>query len=120
METVAVPAGLRVSSLRMISRHIARKYVPDRIYKPLLVVMLVISQFSLVLHQLDLDRHADGKECTICLAAPGLDHALASGFAPPIVPVAVDSPGALPARFPLSRTPVRRVARSPPAHALHA
>ena len=120
METVAVPAGLRVSSLRMISRHIARKYVPDRIYKPLLVVMLVISQFSLVLHQLDLDRHADGKECTICLASPGLDHALATGFLPPAIEAAVDAPGALPANIPVSRTPVRLVARSPPVSALHA
>jgi hypothetical protein len=104
----------------VINRLTVSGYLPDRLRRLLLIVALVICQFSLVQHQLDIERHADGKECTICLAAPGLDHALASGFAPPIVPVAVDSPGALPARFPLSRTPVRRVARSPPAHALHA
>jgi hypothetical protein len=81
---------------------------------------LVICQFSLVLHQLDIENHADGKECTICLASQVLDHALASGFLPPADTATIESPGILPVSFTVSRTPVRQVARSPPVSALHA
>jgi hypothetical protein len=86
----------------------------------LFIVVLVICQFSLVLHQLDIEHHADGKQCTICMAFQGLDHALGTGFVPPTVQASVEIPGTLPANLPLSRTPVRLVARSPPVSALHA
>jgi len=104
----------------VINRLTAYGYPPDRLCRLLFIVALVICQFSLVLHQLDIEHHADGKPCSICLASQGLDHALAAGFVPPTVEATVESPGALPANFPLSRTPVRLVARSPPVSALHA
>ena len=104
----------------MINRLTAHGYRPDRLCRLLFIVALVICQFGLVLHQTDIEHHADGKECTICLAFHGLDHALGTGFVPPTVQATVEIPGALPANLPLSRTPVRLVARSPPVFALHA
>ena len=94
--------------------------MPDRFYRLLFIVTLLVCQFSLVMHQADVEHHADGKECTICLASPGLDHALASGFLSPSVDVTGDSPAATPAIPPVSRTPVRLVARSPPTFPLQA
>jgi hypothetical protein len=94
--------------------------MPDRLCRLLFIVALVICQFGLVLHQLDIEHHADGKQCTICLASQGLDHALGTGFVLPTIEATVESPGALPADVPVSRTPVRLVARSPPVSALHA
>jgi hypothetical protein len=82
--------------------------------------VLLVCQFSLVLHQLDVEHHADAQECKICLASQGLDHALATGFLPPINEAAAEPPGILPASFSVSRTPLRQVARSPPVSALHA
>jgi hypothetical protein len=90
----------------------------DRIYRLLFAVLLVIGQFALVLHQLDIERHTDGKECSICLAAHNLNQLLPAGFTPPVVAAVAESPGALPASFPVSRTPARLVARSPPVPAL--
>jgi hypothetical protein len=94
--------------------------VPNSLYRLLFVAALLICQFSLVLHQTDIEHHADGKECTICLASHGLDHALGTGFVTPTVQATVEIPGTLPANLPLSRTPVRLVARSPPVSSLHA
>jgi hypothetical protein len=82
----------------VINRLTAYRNMPDRLCRLLFIVALLICQFSLVLHQTDIEHHADGKECTICLASHGLDHALGTGFV----------------------TPVRLVARSPPVFALHA
>jgi hypothetical protein len=82
--------------------------------------VLVVCQFSLVLHQLDIEHHANTKECTICLASQGLDHALAFGSLPAIDEATIEPPGILPVIFTISRTPVRQVARSPPVSALHA
>lgn len=93
---------------------------PDRIYKLLLVVMLVISQFALALHKVDFAHHAHGKKCAICLAAHALDHPLPAGFTPPVVPNSHVVPVTRPPRFTVRRTPVRLVARSPPIPALHA
>jgi hypothetical protein len=104
----------------MIIGSLARNRMSDRIHRLLLAVLLLIGQLSLMLHQLDFDHHANGKECTICLAAQGLDHALPIGFVPPTIEVVAESPGALPVSFTVSRTPVRLVARSPPIPALHA
>jgi hypothetical protein len=104
----------------VINRLTAYGYRPDKLCRLLFIVALVICQFSLVLHQLDVEHHADGKQCTICLASQGLDHALATGFLPPIVQATSESPGVLPTSLPVSRTPVRLVARSPPVPALHA
>ncbi len=94
--------------------------MPDRIYRYLFIVALVVCQFSLVLHQLDVEHHADSKECTICLASQGLDHALASVCLPPADEATIEPPGILPAKFTVSRAPVRQVARSPPVSTLHA
>jgi hypothetical protein len=104
----------------VINRFTARGYPPGSLCRLLFIVVLVICQFSLVLHQLDVEHHADGKTCTICLASQGLDHALANDFLPPTVQAGVESPRPLPASFPVSRTPVRLVARSPPVFALPA
>jgi hypothetical protein len=104
----------------VINRLTAYDYRPDRLCRLLFIVALVICQFSLVLHQLDVEHHADGKQCTICLASQGLDHALGADFVPPIVQATSESPVALPTSLPVSRTPVRLVARSPPVPALHA
>jgi hypothetical protein len=104
----------------MIIGSLARDHMSDRIHRLLFAVLLVIGQLSLMLHQLDFEHHADGKQCTICLAAQSLDHALTAGFVPPAIEAVTESPGVLPASFPISRTPVRLVARSPPVPALHA
>ncbi|MGB7934378.1 MAG: hypothetical protein WCH04_19560 [Gammaproteobacteria bacterium] len=119
-KTVAVAAGLRVSSPVVINRLTAYRYTPDRLCRLLFVVALVICQFGLVLHQMDIEHHANGKECTICLASQSLDHALGAGFVPPTVQASVEIPGALPASLAVSRTPVQLVARSPPVSPLHA
>jgi hypothetical protein len=52
----------------------------DRLYRLLFVLALVICPFILFLHQLDIEHHADPKECRICLASQGHDHALALGI----------------------------------------
>jgi len=89
-------------------------------YRLLLVLLLVISQYFLVLHQLDVEHHANAKQCSICLASHALDHGLVSG-APVLGALAgVEPPAIKPAVFLLSRNPVRQVARSPPVSALHA
>jgi hypothetical protein len=117
---VAVAAGWCVSFPVVINRLTAYGYRPERLCRLLFIVALVICQFSLVLHQADIEHHADGKECTICLASHGLDHALATDFLPPILQATSESPGVPPAILTLSRTPVRLVARSPPVSSLHA
>jgi hypothetical protein len=104
----------------VINRFTARGYPPGSLCRLLFIVALVVCQFSLVMHQLDVEHHADGKPCTICLASQGLDHALTSAFQPPTVQAGVESPGPLPASLPVTRTPVRLVARSPPVVALPA
>jgi len=43
-----------------------------------LAALLVLSQSALLLHQSDIDAHSDGKPCSVCLLAHGLDNALAS------------------------------------------
>ena len=92
----------------------------DRLYRLLFILALVVCQFSLVLHQLDIEHHADARECTICLASHGLDNALSFGYLPATDEATIEPPGILPASFIISRTPVRQVARSPPISALHA
>jgi hypothetical protein len=93
---------------------------PERLFRLLFVVALLASQFSLLHHQLDIQHHANGKECSICLASPGLGHALATSFLPPPVQVAAETPFLVPQVCAGSNTPVRLVARSPPASPLHA
>jgi hypothetical protein len=103
----------------VINRLTAYGYRTGSLCRLLFIVALVICQFSLVLHQMDIEHHADGKKCTICLASQGLDHALATDFLPPIVHASAESPDVLPERVPVIRTLVRLVARSPPVSALH-
>jgi hypothetical protein len=92
----------------------------DGLFRLLFVVALLVSQFSLLEHQMDIAHHADGKECSICLASPGLDHALSATFLPPPVQPVVEAPGVLAEVVAGSRTPARLVARSPPVSLLHA
>jgi hypothetical protein len=120
LKKVVVSAGLWVSSPFVINRPTVPGHVPYRRYRLLFVLVLVICQFSLVLHQMDIEHHANTKECTICLASHGLDHALASGSLPATDEATIEPPGIMPASFIVSRTPVRQVARSPPVSALHA
>ena len=94
--------------------------VPDRLFRLLFIVALLVSQFSLLHHQLDIEHHANGKACTICLASPGLDHALGGTFLPPLDQAAFEVPAILRPSFCGSRIPVRLVARSPPLSLLHA
>jgi hypothetical protein len=95
-------------------------YPPERCLRLLFVAALLVGQFSLLLHQLDLEHHAEGKACSICLASPGLDHALAAVPLPATVRATAEAPVVLPASFPVARSPVRLVARSPPVSPLHA
>ena len=104
----------------MINRLTAPAQLPVRLCRLIFIVVLLVCQFSLVLHQLDVEHHADAQECKICLASQSLDHALATGFLSPIDEAATEPPGIRPAGFSASRTPLREVARSPPVSALHA
>jgi hypothetical protein len=92
----------------------------SNLYKLLLVVLLVISQFFLLLHQLDVEHHADAKDCTICLALHALDHGLAAGSLALTVEAAAEPPCILPVVTPEFCSLLRQVARSPPVSALHA
>ena len=103
----------------MINRLTAHGYKPG-LCRLLFIAALAICQFSLVLHQMDIEHHADGKKCTICLASQGLGHALATDFLSPIVHATAESPAVLTESLPVIRTLVRLVARSPPVPALHA
>jgi hypothetical protein len=87
---------------------------PDRLFRLLFIVALLVSQFSLLEHQMDIEHHADGKECSICLASPGLDHALSASILPSPVQGAIEAPPVVTKHSVASRTPVRLVARSPP------
>jgi hypothetical protein len=119
-ETVAVTTAVRVLSPAVINRLTAPGNVPDRFKGLLFVVVLLVCQFSLVLHQLDVEHHTAAQECKICLASQSLDHALATGFLSPLDEAATEPPGIRPASFNSSRTTLREVARSPPVSALHA
>jgi hypothetical protein len=89
-------------------------------FRLLFIFVLLVCQFSLLEHQLDIEHHANGKVCTICLASPGLDHALSITFPPPPVRAVVEAPVDFAEPLTDSRTPVRLVARSPPLLALPA
>lgn len=89
-------------------------------FRLLFIVALLFSQFNLLEHQLDIQHHADGKECKICLVSPGLNHALSVIFLPPTVRAVVEAPVNFAEPLADSRTPVRQVARSPPPLALPA
>jgi hypothetical protein len=81
----------------------------------ILALLLVLGQSGLVLHQLDFDQHADSGACAVCLAAHGLDHAIATQFTP-LLPAAVAVlPLAAVTASPVSPAPAFRLARSPPA-----
>jgi len=92
----------------------------ERLCRFLLVLALVICQFGLVLHQLDVEQHAGDGECSVCLASHALGHGLATDPLTTTVDAAVEPPGVQPAEYSATRTPVRQVARSPPSFTLHA
>jgi hypothetical protein len=90
------------------------------LYRLLFILALFTCQFSLVLHQQEIEHHANTKQCPICLASQGLKHAFASGSLPAIDEATIAPPAILPASFIVSCDPMRQVARSPPVSALHA
>ena len=47
-----------------------------RLFSMVLAVALIVGQLFLVLHSHDLDRHANGEACELCMHSAGLDHAL--------------------------------------------
>lgn len=89
-------------------------------FRLLFIVALLFSQFNLLEHQLDIQHHADGKECKICLASPGLNHALSITFLPLPLRAVVEAPVVFTERRTVSLAPVRQVARAPPISSLHA
>ena len=46
----------------------------------LLAALLVIGQAALLAHQSDVAAHSLGDQCTVCLLAHGLDHAVPGKF----------------------------------------
>ena len=54
----------------------------DRFNSTLLAVVLILGQLAFVHHALDMDSHADGKPCKLCLLSAGLDQALAQKHQP--------------------------------------
>lgn len=118
--TVVVAGGVRLFFPFVINHSPAPVHVPDRLYRLLFILALVICQFSLVLHQQDIERHSDNQQCSICLAFQSPDHALSSSFIPPHIGATNENPAVLIVDYPTSRTPIRLVARSPPVPALYA
>ena len=49
----------------------------------LLAALLVIGQTVLLVHRSDIDAHAHGERCTVCVLVHGLDHAVSSHFEVP-------------------------------------
>ena len=85
----------------------------------LCVLLLVIGQVSLMQHQLNDDQHVRGNLCTVCLAAHSLNGALPACASLLIVLAKLLVPlDTKPEIAPVSRTPARLVARSPPAIAI--
>jgi len=57
------------------------------------VLLLVLCQTALLIHQSDIDAHAHGENCSVCLLVHGLDNALPTRFVihidKPVAPVFV-------------------------------
>ena len=57
-----------------------------RMRRPLLITLvlalLLFMQTVMLLHQLDLDAHADGDRCELCIGLVGLDHGLSTTAQP--------------------------------------
>ena len=54
--------------------------MPRRLSQWLLAALLVIAQAALLIHQSDVDAHAHGEHCPVCLLVHGLDNAVPSQF----------------------------------------
>jgi len=54
--------------------------MPRRLSHWLLAALLVIGQAALLIHQSDIDAHAHGEHCPVCLLVHGLDNAVPSQF----------------------------------------
>ncbi|MDX1697701.1 MAG: hypothetical protein R3308_05405 [Thiohalobacterales bacterium] len=48
-----------------------------RLFSMVLAVVLIAGQLSLALHSHDLESHANGEACKVCMLYAGLDQALA-------------------------------------------
>ncbi len=81
----------------------------------LLALLLVLGQAGLILHQIDFDQHADGGTCAECVAAHGLDQAIAVHFTPWLPAATAELPVAAVNDSPVFPAPAFRLARSPPA-----
>jgi hypothetical protein len=56
----------------------------QRLYQLLPALLLVLGQTALLVHQADIDAHAHGETCSVCLLAHGVDSAVPAG--PAILP----------------------------------
>ena len=81
----------------------------------LALLLLLLGQAGLILHQIDFDQHTDGGSCVECLAAHGLDHAITAHFTPWLPAVAAELQVAAVNASPVFPPPAFRLARSPPA-----
>jgi hypothetical protein len=91
----------------------------QRLYQLLPALLLVLGQkTALLVHQADIDAHAHGETCNVCLLAHGVDNAVPAG--PTILPCIRASlvPAAEPQSGSQQRTRNIYLARAPPA-AIH-
>ena len=85
------------------------------ISKFILIALLLLSQASLVAHELDLDAHQSNDACEVCLLHSALDDGQASGTIPPLF-VANDSPNTILSSLALiNSAPSYFHARAPPS-----
>ena len=71
----------------------------SRLFPIVWLALFLLGQGGLLLHKVDLDAHANGDTCELCLVSSSLDHALASSSTPPL--------GATTLRFPPTRVHVK-------------
>lgn len=87
----------------------------SRLFPIAWLTLVLLGQGALVLHKTDVDTHANGDTCELCLVSSSLDHALANSGTPPL--------GGITLHLPLTRVHIkpsptyRHVfsARAPPA-----
>jgi hypothetical protein len=81
-----------------------------------LAALLVIGQAALLVHQCDIDAHAHGSDCNICLLAHGLNSAVPSQFAPAAIKLDHLRISVAPSSVGARRPTVSYQTRAPPPH----